>query len=561
MSRVEQDKPRRRAQDKWQEFNKACSSRAREKYGDDYAIRISMKPYYDKYKEYKKKMSDSDAWSKAVEACSDMAETSKKVSEKKTRPTSPIEIATKKIQIEQLPQAPNTPNKEQIAEMAEILAEKLRSKEQETSRRFNQLNEMLQKLGASGQENKELVKNIMTEATEKAIESASDNKNTNEELKHIADQIEESTKHVVAEAMNEIGTRFEELEKTVGRKLDRRLNQLIELKTTGETPKNISSTPEVEKGPVIDINKENKKQLTDQEFKNKIHEIEGVCEKMFPIINDSTLTDRCNAITDKDICNLNSGDICYYYEPGILESLFGKQAECVPKQDSLALLPSQFDEYINCKETNNEPIPEKYKNRVQQNRVQQKLNSEFEQLKQAKQLLDDSKNLLNRQESALDVVNRETILDKPRDLQRLPPVLLPPTTDVLPALPPVLPDTNTSTEQMQSELPRPQQLEQPEPELPEPQPQQLELPEPQPQQFELPEPQPQQFEQPEQPEQPQQFEQPQQPQQFEQLDQLELPEPQLEQPQNNALFTDNTGNEQMTYANQENYSNNQMLQY
>lgn len=473
-------KERKRARSKWDEFQDECKSmsalRGRKPPSD-------MNKYYNKiYKAEKDKIGENEAWVKALNACVDKGDVVP-VSEPMTTSTSKSKSKTQTLPPANPPIPPPSPSPQvpQVdmnkikQEFTELFSNAMKKQEERNSKRLQRLNEAIQKLGMSGEENKELVKKLMKDATEQAVSRATekvadvimmpekDVKNVisrnvlDEEIEEVNEKVDENKeelKQFFAEAMNKLGDRIEELNEEVKnlREQPKSNEELLEQQKNLTEPRSpIVSTEGIEE---------------DTEIMNKIKEIEGVCEQMFPILNEKELTENCNQFTSKqDECNAQAS--CYFYEPNFFNSLiFGEQKVCKPRPEIVEMLPGQVDEYIQCKTEQGEEVPAKIKRlalRQQQLRQLQQLQTQkqlqqkqiqpqrelqnrqlpqpqqpedvnFERLKQTRQeLLDMGQELTDSQ---MGLNTHADILDAPLDRSniRLPPLL-----QDVPAAPPVQP--------------------------------------------------------------------------------------------------------------------------
>ena len=447
-----------RKMDKWQLFQSECKDLAQG------TITQGMSKYYRKYKnDVEDGMDERTAWNNAIQNCvSGVAPTVIP----KRKPRSPIEIKTKKIQ---LPPPIDTEGFKRA--IVQQLAEHVKEQEQRTSRRFERLNNAIQRLGMSGEDNKQFVKKIMKDAANDAVTAATENVvDTTEQLQNVTSKIKQNTNQAITSAVNEIGQQINQLNDRLERKLNEGLEKIKETVQTAQTAQAIQNikhktgkTDGLDELPFeLEEVQRASKVLTSKEMDDKIAEIEGVCEQMFPIKTDIGLERKCNRLSnDPNACALESGGNCYYHEPGFLGGIFGDQAQCKAKEESLALIPSQLDEYIQCKTERGEEVSEKLLQLQPQPQPQPQLQSQsqsqpqpqqpadpgFQQLIKAKDSLHNLQNIVSPSESEIQQIQQikpeptfpqDDILDQPKEPLKLPPLLTPTQTDVLPA-PPVQP--------------------------------------------------------------------------------------------------------------------------
>jgi gas vesicle protein len=412
MSEPVTKKERLRAKDKWQMFQEQCKSMAAL---EGKETPPNMNKYYnDIYKAKVKEIGHSAAWTEAVDACVAQAEVEAKANTDNTpvrmtrRPRSPIEVRLKKSDLP--PPAPPIDTEKFKRELLEMFAERIKEQEERASRRVSRLNKLIEKLALSGEENKELVAKVMEDATQKALETASEKGGDVSEIQDAMQEIQEQTAEALATAVGHVDNRIDDMAKKLDSGLDR-----IEQMVRGQEPRE----PRYDMDrPKFELPPPERKEVSDKEFNKIVKDIEGVCEKMYPIRTATGLEENCNAFSDdENRCNFESGGNCYYHTPSFLGGLFGSKPQCISTQESRALMGSQAQEYVQCKLDQGETVPPEFQDALQQIKGAdgdgqrppvQPVNPEFQQLVKAREQIEKSRN---------------QILDGPPELLELPPML------------------------------------------------------------------------------------------------------------------------------------------
>lgn len=352
-------------------------------------------------------------------------------------------------------------------ELQEERRRKLR--ELQDSRRLKAIDEKLKML-AEGDDQKalEMIENVAEKVLLEAQKTNDDViKQTAEEVERIRDDVrnvndliqsklenvDEKVSDKVKEQVSGIGEQLTEQLQDVKNKFVKEIENL-KAKLDQRPPRQVEASalpekdkPEQPEQPEEDIDARAAKAISD---------LDKTCEQMFPIKTGEELQKTCNVFKDENECNLESGGNCLYHKPSLLGSLvWGEKAQCKPKPEVLMQLPGQMERYIECKTGKTGKTDKANKiGKAEVPRIEapaqppQPQDPRFQQLIDAKKSLDNLGNDLMKVQGVDDNETKEDndILDAPVERPVLPPALIEPPKDVLPAPEPSSPEvTETET--------------------------------------------------------------------------------------------------------------------